>query len=362
MSRYAIDGETMTGIADAVRGMRHEKKLMTPAQIEAKIRASRLGVPIVVSTHVNPDTGEWERPQDWPDLNALAATVADDEDCVYLTYDLSKTPGYGWIGLRCTNTTSDAKYTVERGHVAGGAFVADEATEVTNDGYFRAALDVANGNIQLWRVRSDGKITTFGFTPNTGTTAQNYQNNHQPCVEMAGKLPYLTSLASNISTNYSYRCMGTVWLERMAVVAGTRGKVTTLASCFNACYSLQSLDLSGWNTSGWAVTDTRSMFAACNNLATLKVPASLGVVPTQATNVAEHRPNTPNIQHFNGVEIYVNHTYAAALKLTPDSLRAILQRLPTVSAARTITLSQANRLKLTAEEIAVATQKGWTVA
>lgn len=62
MSRYSIDRQTMSGIADAVRDMRHEKQAMTPAQIEAKIRASRLGVPIIVSTHINPATGEWERP------------------------------------------------------------------------------------------------------------------------------------------------------------------------------------------------------------------------------------------------------------------------------------------------------------
>ena len=53
----------MTGIANAVRGLRHEKRAMTPAQIEAKIRASRLGIPIVVTTHINPETGEWERPE-----------------------------------------------------------------------------------------------------------------------------------------------------------------------------------------------------------------------------------------------------------------------------------------------------------
>ena len=94
----------------------------------------------------------------------------------------------------------------------------------------------------------------------------------------------------------------------------------------------------------------------------MTVQESLGVVPTQASNVTDHRPNVPCIQHFTGVKIYVNHTYVAALMLTSASLRAILQRLPTVTAARTITLGQTNKLKLTAEEIAVATQKGWTVA
>ena len=104
------------------------------------------------------------------------------------------------------------------------------------------------------------------------------------------------------------------------------------------------------------------MFANCQILTDLTVPDSLGVLPAQASNVADHRPNEPCIQHFNGVKIYVSHTYAAALMLTPDSLRAILQRLPTSTGTKTITLSRGNLLKLTAEEIAVATQKGWTVA
>ena len=37
MSDYIIKGETLTGIADAVREMRHEKGALTPGQIEAKI-------------------------------------------------------------------------------------------------------------------------------------------------------------------------------------------------------------------------------------------------------------------------------------------------------------------------------------
>ena len=47
--------------------------------------------------------------------------------------------------------------------------------------------------------------------------------------------------------------------------------------------------------------------------------------------------------------------------LDHDSLTATLGRLPTVT-NQTITLGQTNKLKLTAAEIAVATQKGWTVA
>ena len=162
-----------------------------------------------------------------------------------------------------------------------------------------------------------------------------------------------------------YSCWSACYSLQSLDVSGwdtTNWAVTTLYYCWYACCSLQSLDVSGWDTTNWAVTDTRNTFGNCNALRELTVPESLGIVPTQASNVAEHRPNTPNIEAFSGVKIYINHTYAAALKLTPASLRAILDRLPTVTAARTITLGQNNMLKLTAEEIAVATQKGWTVA
>ena len=364
MSRYSVDGQTMTGIADAVRSLRHEKERMTPVQIEAKIRASRLGVPIVVSTHINPNTGEWERPSDWPDLDALAATIAEDEDCVYLTYDLRKTPGYGWIGIVAANAINGTNYYVERGHIVDGTFVTDESHATLTGQYFRQNLEDGNGDIQIWRVRSDDHMTRCHFASKTTTSAQNYAVSIQPCVERAGRMAHVTDLRSEgivnaASSTWRYT---TYWMERDAVKCGGFGVCTRMDGTWQGAYSLQSLDLSGWDTTNWAVNDTRNMFANCQILTDLTVPDSLGVLPAQASNVADHRPNEPCIQHFNGVKIYVSHTYAAALMLTPDSLRAILQRLPTSTGTKTITLSRGNLLKLTAEEIAVATQKGWTVA
>ena len=412
MSLYSVTGDTMTGIADAVRNMRHEKKAMTPAQIEAKIRASRLGIPIVVSTHINPETGEWERPVDWPDIDALAAQIVGDVDCVYLTYDLRKTPGYGWIGLYA-ETADNSAWTAERGHIENGAFVADETISTASKGYLRRALVDAEGSVQIWRISSTGHITAIGFCPNTGTNADNYQNNLQPCVQRAGTLPWCVRWAGSVGVNYNFTCGGTMWLERDALKPGknavvkdlsscwnacyslqsldvsgwdtTNWAVTNLSYCWNSCYSLQSLDLSGWDTTNWAVTDlsycwascyslqsldvsgwdttnwavtnNSSMFASCQNLRALKIPD----FHYTASNNNNYSPNLPNLETFNGDGLMVNHSYNAALKLTVASLVAIIAKLPTVKAARTLTLGQ-NKLKLTAEQIAVATQKGWTVA
>ena len=166
MSKYIIDEQTMTDLADSGRGMRYEKDTMTPALIAERIRATEIGWPISVGENINQATGKWERPADWPDIDMLAEQVADDEDCVYLTYDLRKTPGYAWIGLYVQNATNGTPFWVERGHIEDGAFVVDDSYEQissssSNAGstrFFRRTLDDADGDVQLWRVRSDSHI------------------------------------------------------------------------------------------------------------------------------------------------------------------------------------------------------------
>ena len=99
-STYYVQGSTMQGIADAIRGMRHEKGALTPAQMQAKIESSVLGIPI--SIHINSETGRWERPLEYPNLDAI--DLPEDFDGVYMTYDLRKTPSYAWIGVWATTS------------------------------------------------------------------------------------------------------------------------------------------------------------------------------------------------------------------------------------------------------------------
>ena len=378
VEHYSIEKPTLTGIADAVRNLRHEKQQMTPAQIEAKIRASHLGIPIQVTCHINPETGQWERPADWPDLDALAAQIVGDADCLYLTYDLRKTPGYGWIGVYA-KTADNSAWTAERGHVENGVFVADETISTASAGYLRRALVDAEGDVQLWRISSTGHITNIGFCPNTATNADNFQNNLQPCVERAGTLPWCVRWAGTVGVNYNYTCGGTMWLERDAKIAGKLAVVKDLSSCYNGCYSLQSVDVSGFDTaavtnmsnmfyncyslqsvdvSGFdtaAVTNMSYMFSGCYSLQSLK--AGWAYSPTSNKFV----PNLVNLVDYWPIVMSVNQSYNGALMLTRASLLRIIDSLP-ASSGKTLTLGQTNKNKLTAAEIAVATQKGWTVA
>ena len=430
-------------ICDAVREKTHTDALMLPPEVAAKIR----------SINPTPTPGEWVRPEGWPDLDTVDLTGFDG---VYLTYDLSKTEGYGWIGLFAT-TADRTPWTVERGHLEAGQFVADRTEQAISGGYFREPLDDTYGTIQLWRVSASGHITELKFVPLTAANASNMNNNLQPCVERVGRLPYVVEFSSSFGVAQGNRCCGTMWMQHDKLLDASSvtnlknawqdchnlqslnisgwnvssvtditgawyscynlqsldisgwdvsgviymsnawnscynlqsldlsgwdtGSVTTLPSAWAYCYNLQSLNLSGWdvssvtnmsatwancyslqslNLSGWnvsSVTTLRDAWQNCNNLQSINL--SGWDVSHLSTNVAY--PNGYMLADYWPPVISINQNYDSAAALSIASLLRIIDSLPVVTGTRTLTLGQ-NKLKLTAEQIAVATQKGWTVA
>ena len=383
-------------ICDAVREKTHTDALMLPPEVAAKIRS------INPTPGPSPTPGEWVRPDGWPDLDAVNLTGFDG---VYLTYDLTKTEGYGWIGLYAT-TADRTSWTVERGHLEAGQFVAERTVQAVNGGYFREPLDDTYGTIQLWRVSTSGHITELKFVPLTATGASNMNNNLQPCVERVGRLPYVVNFSSGFGVSQWDRCWGTLWMQHDKLIdvssattlsgawnncyslqsldlsGWDTGSVTSLQNAWNNCYSLQSLDLSGWdvssvanmsatwancyslqslNLSGWnvsSVTSLRDTWANCYNLQSINL--SGWNVSHLSTNVAY--PNSYMLADYWPSVISVDQNYSGATSLSIASLLRIIASLPVATGTRTLTLGQTNKLKLTAEQIAVATQKGWTVA
>ena len=357
-------------ICDAVREKTHTDALMLPPEVAAKIRS------INPTPGPSPTPGEWVRPEGWPNLDAVNLTGFDG---VYLTYDLSQTEGYGWIGLFAT-TADRTSWTVERGHLEDGQFVAERTEQVANNGYFREPLDDTYGTIQLWRVSASGHITELKFVSLTATNSSNMTNNLQPCVERVGRLPYVVDFGSGIGTSQGDRCYGTMWMQHdklldVSSVTSLKGawmncyslqslnlsgwdvsSVTGLQGAWMNCYSLQSLDLSGWDVS--SVTNLYNAWQSCYSLQSLNL--SGWDVSRLSTNVAY--PNGGMLIDYWPSVISINQNYNSAAALSIASLLRIIDSLPVVTGTRTLTLGQTNKLKLTAEQIAVATQKGWTVA
>lgn len=113
-------------------------------------------------------------------------------------------------------------------------------------------------------------------------------------------------------------------------------QVTIMNNFFNSCTSLTSLDISGWNTS--KVHGMRNMLKNCVSLETLKCDNLI----------------LPNIELGNIGLVY-------STKLSVDSIVGLLNALPQSDKGYSFQIGSDNIGKLSDEQKAIATDKGWTL-
>lgn len=113
-------------------------------------------------------------------------------------------------------------------------------------------------------------------------------------------------------------------------------QVTIMNNFLNSCTSLTSLDISGWNTS--KVNGMRNMLYNCHSLETLKCDNLI----------------LPNIELGN-----IGLKYST--KLTVDSIVGLLNALPQSDKGYSFQIGSDNIAKLSDEQKAIATSKGWTL-
>ena len=131
-------------------------------------------------------------------------------------------------------------------------------------------------------------------------------------------------------TNMSYMFQNTPITNIDFMLNWNMGKVTNMSNMFSGCSSLTSANLSSWDTSG--VTNMTNMFLNCSSLTT-----------------------------FISMPISVSISFSGCNNLTVDSLMSIVNNLATVTTTQTLTIGSKNIAKLTADQIAIAINKGWTV-
>ena len=132
--------------------------------------------------------------------------------------------------------------------------------------------------------------------------------------------------------------------------------VGNMSYMFSDCKSLTQLDVSNFVTSN--VTDMLSMFYNCNNLTSLDVS---NFNTSNVTTMSGFIVNASVLQNFISCAIPVSFG-ANGTALTHDSLMSIINNLATVTTIQTLTLGKTNLAKLSSEEKAIATNKGWTLA
>ena len=133
--------------------------------------------------------------------------------------------------------------------------------------------------------------------------------------------------------------------------------VTNMGGMFRNCKSLTSLDISNFDTS--AVTNMGGMFNGCVSLTSL----DLSNFDTSAvTNMNGMFSNCTNLTNFASCVFRKSIDFSSCAKLSHDSLMSIINNLAEVTTTQKLTLGKTNKTKLTINEIAIATEKGWTVA
>ena len=154
--------------------------------------------------------------------------------------------------------------------------------------------------------------------------------------------------------------------------------VTSMRNMFSNCYSLTSVPL--FDTS--KVTDMYNMFYNCSKLTT--VPqfdtsnvtsmiymfyncSSLTTVPqfdtSKVTDIGNMFFGCSSLEAIHMININANLSISSSTKFTREALLEIIGNLKTqTSGTKTLTMGATNLAKLTDEDKAIATNKGWTLA
>ncbi len=129
--------------------------------------------------------------------------------------------------------------------------------------------------------------------------------------------------------------------------------VTTMAQMFYNCISL----IAGPQIETSNVMNMSNMFGGCKNLTT--IPA---YNVSLCNNFGSMFYQCSNLESILMYGMKFNFDISASTKFTRDALVTILNNLATVTSTKKLTMGSTNLAKLTDEDKAIATNKGWTLA
>lgn len=167
----------------------------------------------------------------------------------------------------------------------------------------------------------------------------------------------LSVLDTSKVTNMDLLLRGCYNLSALLINGIDTGNVESMGEMFRECRSLVSLDVSNFNTS--KVTKMNYMFEGCSKLRTL----TLGVFDVTNADITGIFSNCNELMTVTGqiVGIRQDISLASTGILSNESAMVFINGLAEVEEAHTITFHKYAFNKLTPEQIAVATAKGWSV-
>ena len=138
-----------------------------------------------------------------------------------------------------------------------------------------------------------------------------------------------------------------------AINFGDTVDVTDMSYMFSGCSNLTSVP--SFDTTN--VTYMESMFLNCESLTS--VPS---FDTSNVTNMYEMFSGCSRLETIHIINIGANLDIHSSTKFTREALLEIIGNLKTVTTTKTLTMGSKNLAKLTEEDKAIATNKGWTLA
>ena len=202
-------------------------------------------------TPPSPTPEPWARPSDWPDLSKMDVSGGN---ILYMTSYADEARGFCSFRVTCTG-----RYTVEVGTISGSTFTAESTQDYASNAYCELYYGSANGTYKVLRVTGTA-ITKLETRQSTAISIGDFHgySNIQGIIDVVGKLPSGTSL----SLGYMFNLVN-------VEIDGLNLSGSACVSMFYCCYSLASVDASGWNTD--RVTSLTQMFYNCRSLTSLDV-------------------------------------------------------------------------------------------
>ena len=163
-----------------------------------------------------------------------------------------------------------------------------------------------------------------------------------------GVIPF--EATSNV-TNMSYMFFNCSNLTNVPSL--DTSNVTTMSSMFSYCSRLTSVP--SFDTSN--VTSMNEMFSNCTDLKS--VPS---FDTSNVTTMSSMFSNCPRLETIHMINIGANLDIKSSTEFTREALLEIIGNLKTVTSTKKLTMGATNLAKLTDEDKAIATNKGWTLA
>lgn len=389
----------LTDVADAIR---------TKAGTSDPIQASAFDTAIA-NIPAGGESG-WQRPSDWWDTETILANAENKTDSqgntVYPAYILLLAD---WDKETTFSATASNAALQGDGYLTsdGAWYGTSEAThtwDTTKDkpcseGYkTRYVIVYAKGTItgyimmKLFKCLEmiTGNITissfpVFGDTSSGNDYIRNFvigQNTTISYSRTTSTLSNCRSLKSvyvpttqitQVANSSFYYCYGLekVYFSNVTAINGVGNftmcyglkklsfpKLTTLPDIFSQLYSLEELEVPSLTS-----ITTANRFLCCPNLKKLTIPSTCTTFPTKSGTNPLFSKYIEVLELYEDFEIN-NVDLTDDINLTRTCLIDILNKLKDVtgeSETYTLTLGSTNLAKLTADEIAIGTAKGWTI-